>query len=159
MERKMKFSKLFLFISVGVIFSSNIFAAPISITIEDNSGISGVKAEKQVDKIYEHRKKEIEANFAKVKKEIKDPEEMSLVILAHDSVDCMDRSVASFPLLIDIIDGQKMDANNIAKIMENNCVLDVLVHVKRDLPEKLDKAKDVYKKLGFTIPEDDLEGF
>lgn len=155
----MKISKLLLSISVGLVFSGNIFAAPISITIEDNSGVSGVKAEKQVEKIYEHRKKEIESNFAKVKKEVKDPEEMSLVVLAHDSVDCMDRSIASFPLLIDIIDGQNMNANNISTIMENNCVLDVLVHVKRDLPEKLDKAKDVYRKLGFTIPEEDLEGF
>lgn len=153
------FSKITSILTIILFSSEGLFAAPISITIEDNAGISGVSAKPQVQKIYDHRKEEIEKSFEKVKKQIKDPEEMSLVVLAHDSVDCMDRSISGFPLLIEIIDGQKLNANNIAKIMEDNCVLDVLVHVKRDLPEKLDKAKDVYRKLGFTIPEEDLAGF
>jgi hypothetical protein len=41
--------------------------------------------------------------------------------------------------------------------MEENCVTDVLVHVKRDLPEQLPEAKVVFKELGFDIP--DLSGY
>ncbi len=158
-------TKIFMFVSsillghILIISSSLSYAAPISITIEDSGGSKGVDTRPQVEKIYENRKEQIEKKFDEVNKTVKDKEEKELVVLAHDTVDCMDRSVNGFPLLVDIIDGQKMNAYQISNIMEENCVLDVLVHVKRDLPEKLDKAKLVYKKLGFDIPESDLEGF
>jgi hypothetical protein len=132
-------------------------SAPISITIEDESSTTGLKTKPQVEKIYEHRVDELEKNFKDVKKNTKDAEKLKLVVLAHDSVDCMNKSMSSFPLFVEVVEGSELKANALASIMEENCVADVLVHVKRDLPEQLPQAKIVFKELGFEIP--DLSGY
>jgi len=132
-------------------------SAPISITIEDEASSTGVKTKPQVEKIYEHRVEELEKNFKDVKKKTSDPERLKLVVLAHDSVDCMNKSMDSFPLFVDVVEGSELKANALASIMEENCVTDVLAHVKRDLPEQLPEAESVFKELGFSIP--DLSGY
>lgn len=132
-------------------------SAPISITIEDEASTTGLKTKPQVEKIYEHRVEELEKNFKDVKKKTTDPEKLKLIVLAHDSVDCMNKSMSSFPLFVDVVEGSELKANALASIMEENCVTDVLVHVKRDLPEQMPKAEVVFKELGFAIP--DLSGY
>ncbi len=132
-------------------------SAPISITIEDEAATTGLKTKPQVEKIYEHRVEELEKNFKDAKKNTTDKEKLKLIVLAHDSIDCMNKSMSSFPLFVDVVEGSELKANALASIMEENCVTDVLVHVKRDLPEQLPEAKVVFKELGFEIP--DLSGY
>ena len=132
-------------------------SAPISITIEDEASTTGLKTKPQVEKIYQHRVEELEKNFKDAKKNTKDKEKLKLIVLAHDSIDCMNKSMSSFPLFADVVEGSELKANALASIMEENCVTDVLVHVKRDLPEQLPEAEVVFKELGFGIP--DLSGY
>jgi hypothetical protein len=132
-------------------------SAPISITIEDESSTTGLKTKPQVEKIYEHRVEELEKNFKDVKNKTTDKDKLKLIVLAHDSVDCMNKSMSSFPLFVDVVEGSELKANALASIMEENCVTDVLVHVKRDLPNQLPQAEVVFKELGFEIP--DLSGY
>ena len=132
-------------------------SAPISITIEDEASTTGLKTKPQVEKIYQHRVEELEKNFKDAKKNTKDKEKLKLIVLAHDSIDCMNKSMSSFPLFVDVVEGSELKANALASIMEENCVTDVLVHVKRDLPEQLPEAEVVFKELGFGIP--DLSGY
>lgn len=131
--------------------------APISITIEEDGAATGVNTKPEVEKLYEERKNVLETNIKTAREKAKTPEQRELITLANDSVECMQKSVEGFPLLINVIDGQKMKAESIAKVMEDNCVEDVLVHVKRDLPEKLDAAEETFKEIGFNIP--DIEDF
>ena len=132
-------------------------SAPISITIEDEASTTGLKTKPQVEKIYQHRVEELEKNFKDAKKNTKDKEKLKLIVLAHDSIDCMNKSMSSFPLFVDVVEGSELKANALASIMEEHCVTDVLVHVKRDLPEQLPEAEVVFKELGFGIP--DLSGY
>lgn len=132
-------------------------SSPISITIEDESSTTGLRTKPQVEKIYEHRVDELEKNFKDVKKKTTDAATLKLIDLAHDSVDCMNKSMKSFPLFVDVVEGSELKANALADIMEENCVTDVLVHVKRDLPDQLPAAETVFKELGFGIP--DLSGY
>lgn len=132
-------------------------SAPISITIEDEASTTGLKTKPQVEKIYQHRVEELAKNFKDAKKNTKDKEKLKLIVLAHDSIDCMNKSMSSFPLFVDVVEGSELKANALASIMEENCVTDVLVHVKRDLPEQLPEAEVVFKELGFGIP--DLSGY
>lgn len=132
-------------------------SAPISITIEDESSTTGLKTKPQVEKIYEHRVEELEKTFKDVKNKTTDKEKLKLIVLAHDSVDCMNKSMNSFPLFVDVVEGSELKANALASIMEENCVTDVLSHVKRDMPEQLPQAEVVFKELGFSIP--DLSGY
>jgi len=127
--------------------------APISITIEEDGAATGIATKNQVEKIYDVRKGELDKNFKEARNK-RDAKELKLINLAYDSVDCMQKSVEHFPELIDVIDGKHMEANNVAEVMENNCVTDVLAHVKRDIPEDLDASEKIFKELGFTIPSD-----
>lgn len=154
------FSLLFggaLFIILGY---TNIEAEPINITIEhesENSTAVGILAKPIVEQMYVEGKTKLVENLKNKSLSTKDATEAANISAAFDSVACMDRSMEGYPRLIEIIDGQKMDAKEIYNTMEENCVIDSLVNIKNNIPERFDSAKKLFEDVGFKIA--DLKDF
>lgn len=102
---------------------------------------------------YYKKQKQLVTNNIKEKEKSADSIEKMNISAAYDSIGCMDRSMEEFPKLIDVINGQQMNADEVSTKMEENCVIDSLVNIKYNEPTRLKSAEKLFRDVGFKVPD------
>jgi len=146
-------------VAVGVVLTLGYMnpyaeAEPMKIIIEhqvDEKPL-GAATKPAVEEYYKKQKELVTKNL-KEKETSADNIEKLNISAAYDSVGCMDRSMEEFPKLIDVINGQQMNADEVSTKMEENCVIDSLVNIKYNEPTRLRSAEKLFRDVGFKVPD------